>query len=359
MRLFKHLAAGLALLMATVMPAMAEFSLDDVMAAMADDVIRPAYGAFADTTAALQGAVQTLCSAPSKAAHDTANLAFADAVSAWSRAEMVREGPVMQDNRLERILFYPDRKGTGLKQVQAALAGQDTSVTDAVTLAGKSVAMQGFGALEYVLAGTDSELLDNPAGAFRCSYGQSIATNLHARAGELVSAWEEDGETDRLWNSHDASNPFFRSDREALNLVLGTLIHGLELVRDVRIGAFLDVKDGKDKPKSAIHWRSGNTMRVVTENLSALEAMFDKSGLDGALPDDQKFVADSIRFDFRVALEALREINKPIDVLLADKSARDKLVFVHATIGDLVKRFDQDFAIASGLAAGFSFADGD
>ena len=58
---------------------------------------------------------------------------------------------MLQDNRFERILYYPDRKGLGLRQVQALLAEQDASVLAVGALEGKSVAVQGLGALEFVL----------------------------------------------------------------------------------------------------------------------------------------------------------------------------------------------------------------
>ncbi len=337
----------------------AAFDLDKVMLGMADGFIRPAYANFAAKANAMEAAMNTLCVAPSVVAGEAANVAFSQVIIAWANAEMLRSGPVMESNRLERILFYPDRKGTGLKQVQAALVSADSSVLDAAALAKKSVAMQGLGALDYILAGTDAGTLESAAGNIRCRYGLAVSQNIHSIAADLASSWTKDGAVDKAWNSHGADNPFAHNDREAMNLVLGTVIHGLELVRDVRIGAFLDAKEGKDKPKSALFWRSQNTMRTVAENLEALERIFAASGLDAALPEDQAYVADSIRFDFKVVIDAAKALDMPVEALLADEKARKKLVFVHATVGDLIHRFDQDFAIATGLAAGFSFADGD
>ncbi len=72
------------------------------------------------------------------------------------------------------MLFWPDRKGTGLKQVQAALASKDPTAADAAQLAGKSVAMQGLGALEFVLYGTGSEELATAGESYRCAYGAAI-----------------------------------------------------------------------------------------------------------------------------------------------------------------------------------------
>ncbi len=337
----------------------AAFDLDKVMLGMADGFIRPAYANFAAKANAMETAMNTLCAAPSVAAGEAANDAFSQSVIAWANAEMLRSGPVMESNRLERILFFPDRKGTGLKQIQAALVSADSTVLDAASLAKKSVAMQGLGALDYVLSGADAQTLNSPEGNFRCRYGLAVSQNIHSMAADLASAWTKDGAVDKAWNSHGADNPFADNDREAMNLVLGTVIHGLELVRDVRIGAFLDVKDRKDRPKSALFWRSQNTMRTVVENLAALERIFAASGLDAALPQDEAYVADSIRFDFKVAINAAKALDMPVETLLADEKARKKLIFLHATVGDLIHRFDQDFAIATGLAAGFSFADGD
>ena len=337
----------------------AAFDLDAVMLGMADGFVRPAYASFAEKAGAMETAMDALCAAPSATTVDAARAAFSQTVTAWASAEMLRSGPVMENNRLERILFYPDRKGTGLKQVQAALAATDATVTDASALAKKSVAMQGLGALEFVLTGADADQLATVDGSFRCRYGLAVSQNIHALSGELVGAWVKNGDVDKAWNSHGMDNPFAQNDREALNLVLGTIIHGLELVRDVRIGAFFDEKDGKDKPKSALYWRSQNTMRSVAENLVALERIFEKSGLDSALPEDEAYVAQSIRFDFRVAIDAAKTLDFPVEKLLSDEKARKKLAFVHAIVSDLIHRFDQDFAIASGLAAGFSFADGD
>jgi uncharacterized protein len=339
--------------------ARAEFDLDKLMRDTSEGFIRPAYAAFAEKSEQLVAAQSALCEQPTEARLDEAGLAFATLAMSWSRAEVFRAGPVVSENRLERILFYPDRKGTGLKQVQGALVEMDASNTDAGELAGKSVAMQGLGALEFINFGTGAEDVLTPDGGFRCRYGLAVAGNLANIAKELTEAWSLGGQVDLDWNSHSETNPFARNDREALNLVLGTIIHGLEQLQDVRIGAFLDIKEGKDRPNSALYWRSALTVRAITANLEALQAVFDVSGLDGALPDDQAYVADGIRFDFKAALDALQTLDMPVDALLADAKAREKLVFVRNTIGDLIRRFDQDFAVASGLAAGFSFADGD
>ena len=75
-------------------------------------VIRPGYAALADAAGALQGKVETLCQQPSTATLKEAKAAFAGTVAAWSKVEIIRFGPVIQDHRFERLFFWPDPRAS-------------------------------------------------------------------------------------------------------------------------------------------------------------------------------------------------------------------------------------------------------
>ena len=128
----------------------------DIFAAMIDGFIRPGYADFAANASAMRDSAAALCTTPGADALATARENFATLVNSWSRIEIIRFGPVVADNRLERIFFWPDRRGIGLRQVQAVLADQDATAIDVETLRAKSVAVQGLGALEFTLFGTGS-----------------------------------------------------------------------------------------------------------------------------------------------------------------------------------------------------------
>ena len=137
-------------------PAPSDEAIHAVMAAVVDDVIVPGYAAFHESAEALDNAADRLCADASPQSLDAARATFSGTVSAWGRIEMIHFGPAMDENRLERVLFYPDPRGIGLRQVQEILATEDETATKTETLAHKSVAAQGLGALEYVLFGTGS-----------------------------------------------------------------------------------------------------------------------------------------------------------------------------------------------------------
>jgi predicted lipoprotein len=123
------------------------------------EVIRPSYAALAAATGSLDDKVAALCKQPSAAALQAAKDAFAGAVDAWSKVEIFRFGPIVQDRRYERLFYWPDPKGIGLRQVQDALAKRDEDLTLPYELSAKSVALQGLPALEYLLYGDGAEAL--------------------------------------------------------------------------------------------------------------------------------------------------------------------------------------------------------
>ncbi|MCA1490968.1 imelysin family protein [Sinorhizobium alkalisoli] len=340
-----------------------EAALPGVMARAVDDFILPGYRDLSQSTAALAQAGGALCEAPSVAILDAARSAFTDVVGKWSAVEIIRLGPALEQNRFERFLFYPDRKSTGLKQVQAILAKGDESATDIESLRIKSVAVQGLGALEYVLYGTGSEALSGGEGGFRCRYGRAIATNLETIARELLAAWESPDGIQAAWKRPGPDNPLFRDDREAATELLGILVHSVEMVKDQRLRPFyagtVDGRPGRNNPKLAIYWRSGNTMASLSANFRGLQALFNLAGMENLLPADSRSIAGSVDFLLKTLARAADRVDGPIDAALADGRRRATLDFIALNTADLLDRLNRDFGGAIGLGAGFSFADGD
>ncbi len=340
-----------------------EQALPAVMEKAVDDFIRPGYRQLLEATLSLSETTHALCETPSFEALGEVQMAFDGVVQQWSTIEIVRVGPVIENNRFERFLFYPDRKSTGLKQVQAILAKQDETATSVDTIKGKSVAVQGLGALEYVLYGTGSQFLEGEKKGFRCRYGAAIADNLAEVASELSDAWEKPDGIQAAWKKPGLDNPVFRNANEAATGLLGILVHGIETVKDQRLRPFyaglVDGKIDPGHPKLAIYWRSGNTMPSISANLQALQTLFTVSDMQSLLPEDSRSVAGSVNFVFKSIIGAADQIDLPIDEAIADDEQRGKLDFMALNTRDLLDRVNRDFGGAIGLGAGFSFADGD
>lgn len=330
-----------------------------VVAKAVDDFIRPGYRDFHAAAGDLATRMESLCATPSGQALASARHAFANAAARWAHVEIVRAGPALQENRFERILFYPDRKSTGLKQVQGLLARPDEAATDVRNLPAKSVAMQGFGALEFILAGTGNEALATEKNGFRCRYGKAVARNIEGIAGELADLWDAPDGIQRAWKEPGPDNPLFRNEREAMTALLGFLVHGAEMVRDQRIETFYKGEDKPTFPRQAIFWRSGNTWTMIEGNLEGLQDLVNASGMADLLAEDLRSIIGSVDFVLKSLLRVTGEMNPDIEAAVSDSAQRQKLDFLLVNGRDLISRLNDQYGGAIGLTSGFSFSDGD
>lgn len=323
------------------------------------DQIRLGFTRLQQGTAALENRVDALCRAPGEGALERARFQFGVVVEEFSRIEFVRFGPLSEDSRYERFLFWPDRKGIGLRQVQEILATRDETAAGEATLRKKSVAVQGLPALEYVLFGTGAEGLADGNEPFRCRYGLAIAGALATVGQETRDAWQDAGGIAHRFTAPNAEYPDFRTNREALEALVGVFAFGVEAIRDTRLLPFVGRDGAAPKPKSALFWRSGLTMRSVRTNFEGLADLFSKSGIGQATAEENLWVDNGARFEFSNALRAADAVILPLDRALADEKQRKALDYLVILTGSLQTLLGENLAAALGLSVGFSSLDGD
>lgn len=340
-------------------PAPAAVKASEIIQRAIDGFVRPAYASLHDHAGRLTGAMHALCQAPSQKYLDAARAGFSATVDAWSSAEIIGFGPIKENNRLERMLFWPDRKSIGLKQVQAVLSAKDATATDPAQLAGKSVAMQGLGALEFVLFGDGADALIGKGDAYRCAYGAAVAGNIETMASDVSAAWNKPDGFAALWANPGPRNALYRDGNEAVTELVGVFINELEMVRDVRLKGFFGAKPDADKPKQAIYWRSQNTTNSLADNLSGIDTLFQASKLGDALPPDARWMAESIHIQLVNGVATAKAINGPIDKALADPALREKLDHFALITSSLSTLIGARLTAEFGLTAGFSSLDGD
>ena len=348
------------LMMVLAGPAMAQTSdRNAVVDAAVNLVIRPGMADFKSRASGLESAMSALCAKPTASRVEIATQQFKQAAMAYGRIEFLRVGPLMEDNRVDRLLFWPDRKGIGLKQVQAILASEDPTAASVTTLRGKSVAAQGFGALEFVLFGTGAETLRSPDGQFRCRYGEAIAANISNIADELAMGWYQyDGVAAHLTRPQ-ADYTDYRSNREALEEIVGLVAHGIEAVRDTRINPFIARDGAAAKPKQALFWRAGLTMDMIRANLDGLHKMVAVSGMARAVDEANKGLDNTIDFEFGNSVRALDLVTLPIEQAVVDEKQAFALNYLVLVTGSLQSIIAEQLSTALQLSVGFSSLDGD
>lgn len=331
-----------------------------VIAQAVEDAIRPAFGDFAQETELLHKVMAGLCDEPSEAGLEVARSQFREVVFRWSRIELYRFGPLMTGNRSDRILFWPDRKGIALRQVQGILASKDVSATDPATLRTKSVALQGLGALEFVLFGTDADALATPEGDFRCDYGNAIATLIGQVGREMRDEWfANPGIGSRMMRPSEA-DPDYRSNDEVLQELIGVMAHGVEAIRDQRILPFLGRDGEPSKPKSALFWRSDMTVQSILANFSALETLLFNSDIWEYAPTEQFRIGEEAKAEFDAVKLAASKIRRDsTEAILADPAQKAALGDMVTSSQKLGKLTGEELPAALGLSVGFSSLDGD
>lgn len=329
-----------------------------------DAVILPGYTALADTANAETVSLADLCARADAASLAKARADFAALALAWSGVEMFRIGPARAENRYERLFFFPDRKGLGLRQVQAIIAGSDPAATDVTTLRGKSVAVQGILALEYVLFGEDSDALGAaPADSFRCRYGATVAAAIALTAREMLDGWTEPytGYA-AIMRATNPTAPVYRSDSEVIQDILRSAREMLELDRTVKLDRPVGDKPETAIPTQAPFWRSNLTLPTVRANLAAVAALLDRGGLAALFPDDTSDLALSLQQTLTITDQQLAEAAKAgatwADIVRDPKGHADLAAGVK-TLGIAIELVEHHIPAALGLVTGFATVDGD
>jgi predicted lipoprotein len=328
--------------------------------------IAPGYARLANAARALSQALDRSCARPSSRPPRAVDAAFSELVAAWGRVEHINFGPVTADNRLERILFFPDRRGSGARQIARALEDRDPAVTDASALAGRSVALQGLGALDVVLYGLAPSRTGTPEQrAHRCAYARAIAANVAGLTRVIVEEWSApDGYRHDWLNAGTGSRAFVKPSETTLVLAKA-FNQGLERVRDERLGAALGLNRQRRR-MPAVLAKSGLSLVLVKANLDGLIELYEIGGMHRAiappgLREDREGIAAKARLvaaelaSARDIVAASARVPSPFD----DAAVSRRLIAVGFPLKNARELAHEVLALTANLTLGFNSSDGD
>ena len=250
-----------------------------------EQTVLPGYQNLEQSARVEEQSIKQLCARPSAQNLGIARENFRFLVEAWSSIEIYRLGPAVQNNRQEKLFFWPDRKSIGLRQVRKLIDSEDPKALTLDSLQGKSVAVQGLLALEYVLFGKGSEDLTAAIpGSYRCSYGATISRAIGDTAQDISDGWTvPNGYADLMYNA-GPQNPVYRSQGEVIQDFLRVASEMIQSTRDLKIHNTIKSEPAKSKPKRAPLWRSDLTLFAFQENLKSVDHLFTTGGLGNFTP---------------------------------------------------------------------------
>lgn len=328
--------------------------------------IAPGYSRLAEAAAKLSQTLDRHCARPFSKRPRAVDAAFSELVAAWGRVEHINFGPVTTDNRIERILFFPDRRGLGGRQISRVLETRDPAVTDASTLAGRSVALQGLGALDVVLYDLGSSTPSTPEHrAHRCAYARAIATNIASLTRAIFEEWSKpDGYRHDWLNAGSGSRVFVKPSETTLALAKA-FNHGLERVRDERLATALGLGRQRRKLPAVLN-KSGQSLTLLKANIDGLLELYELGGIHRAiappeLPEDQGGISAKARLvaselaSARNVVAAVMHVPSPFD----DPATYRRLTSVGFPLKNARELAHEVLTLTANLTLGFNSSDGD
>lgn len=344
-----------------VVPARADFDHSGLARDVVEQHIQPGYARLHERTMRLDAAVKVFCEKATARSLDPLKDAFTDAALAWAFIEHVRFGPVMKQERHARMMYWPDRKGIGRRQVARALRKRDASVTSQASLQNKSVALQGFGALEQILygQGNDGLLKPGPSRKHRCGFMQAIAANMAKISGSVLEAWSREGSYRKVFFAPGADNPVYLEPSEVTLEIAKMFLVGLERLRDVRIAGALGLQKNSSRKKSVAFEASGLSMQALVANLEGLAHLFREGGIMKRLETAESGIGRALQNDLDISLKEMRSISVPVAAAVENPESEGKLIAVGFPLKNVREETARVLSQAAGLSLGFNALDGD
>jgi len=327
-----------------------------------EKIILPGYQRFDDAARALAEKADALCRSPSAEALAATRAAARGALIDWGRIEPIRFGPITQGQRTERLLFYPDAHGIVGKQTARLLAKKDEADIDPAKLAGASVAVQGFGALDVALYGQGSEQLATsaPDAAFRCRYVRALARDIAQIASDAYADWK--GAHGATWLSAGPSNKTYLTPNETTQALFRAYVTQLEVLRLQRLAA---VAGADAKPAGPLLPHSGLGLPLV---VAGIEGERDILGPDGFGADDLAStdkerdaiaILGSVATDLGFAVRAGEAAAAMAPDAFTDPQARERLTPMLLSLKNAEALGRAALGALTGQTLGFNSLDGD
>jgi predicted lipoprotein len=322
--------------------------LDDLTA----NVVLPTYRDFSANADELATKVDALCDAPDAARLDDARSAWRAARIPYKRSEAFALGPVV-DLRIDAAVdFWPVRTG----DVDEVLAGADP--IDAASL---GATRKGLGVMGYLLFDPEGDVLplleEGGVATRRCDYARALATDVAAKATELVTAWEPSG--------GDYGAELLADPKDGLTEVVNALLTHTQNTEGNRIGKPSGRQDGGTPQPDAVEspW-SRTSLDDIKSCIDGIESVYLGSyeGAKGvSIADDVTRRSPELDPLIRQQIVELRTrvdaIPAPLAVAVTEDPESVEAAFLAAK--ELLRLLAADMSTALGTTPTFSDNDGD
>ncbi|WP_316365279.1 imelysin family protein [Candidatus Thiodiazotropha sp. CDECU1] len=321
-----------------------------------DQHLLPRYERLAESGRMLSRRATRFCKAPDLQALEQLRGAYHAAMDDWMGIQHMRFGPVEMYLRYNRYQLWPDKHGTGAKQLRQLLAKQDRGILLPDRFPHISVAVQGFTSLERLLFPAELQLAEFTSGdtaSYRCELVMAIARNIAHMSSGVVEDWlPGDVAYADLVLGAEQGNDYFESSEEVSSRLLNNLHTQLQVIVDNKL---LRPMKGY-RLRRAESWRSRRSLRNIRLNLKASEELY-RVGFSAAVAD--RVLDAEIRSGFNKALLSAEKIELPLYEIQKGSQDHGRLQQLLDDSRALKRLIATRLPRALGLSLGFNSLDGD
>ena len=330
----------------------------EVLIALTDEVVAPAYRQLAEDSAELDSKATALCSAPSQAALEDTRRAWQSARASWLHTGAMSFGPVM-DRRSESLL---DWSPTDTEAIDEALANAGFSTNADQVRNTYSASRRGFGAMEYLLFRNGA--LEAISGApSACGYLVALTQTHTEETAAILSDWTEGGELGTPYRD-------YFTDRASLSLIPGDAVEEVVrtqvfLIRDIvqmRMATALGLRgDGADL--TAIPGNAAdNGLADLRSELAGMQRVYEgygpeSEGISALVKPLSEETDLRLRRQFAAAIQAIDEVEGPLREAIRERP--EQVNALYDRLADLQLTMATEVVSLLGVSVGFSDTDGD
>jgi len=324
--------------------------------AIADGVLLPAYGAWAEADRLLAASALAFCAGNEDL--QQARQSFLGAQNNWAALQPLLIGPLAEGNLTWQVQFWPDKKNLVARQVESLLK-RKPELTQA-ELDKASVVVQGLSAYEYLMFDQGIDLAEPAQRKRYCPLLIAIGKHQQTLSAEILQQWQ--GEAGMAMQLKKFPNSRYADAREAISEVLRTEVTALDALKK-KLGTPLGRQSkGVPQPLQAEAWRSQTSLSNLAASLATAERLWfgaKQDGIRSLLDEDQAELAQRLDQAFADSRGRLADLQRSLDQLLADEAGRQQLDTLYQSLDRLHRLHERELARALGIQLGFNAHDGD
>ncbi len=328
---------------------------------VANQHIVPKYADLAVATDELQIQVGKTCAAVNELKEVTIPVAtkasFQEVYLAWAQAQHFQFGPVTFLQRYERFHYWPDKHNVGARQLQQLLTevAEGTVDVTSLTLAKKSVSVQGLSAMERLLFAPEATLDES-----RCFMAEQIAVNLQDIAEQIDSSWRlAPVEFAKEFELAGREQGTYGSSLDVSTMLANTLATQLLLIAEYKLGRALPKEaGGRVYQRQLEAWLSETSLEIIEQSLISLRELY-LLAFSERTKQLNVDLHEEILTSFLAVMTSIDEFEQPLIATVVDEEKLPAVIDLQAEVMELETVIRSQLFPTLGFATRFNSLDGD